>query len=117
MYGSFVGALPFFSDAVGNTVVQVKAGAGQLLTLRLVNTTAQPAYLQVFDQLAADVNLGTTVPKWTVRLGANESVTVPLTMPLTVGSLSDPNAGISMAGTTQPQGTSAAAISVSALYQ
>lgn len=118
MLGSFVGAQPFFNDAVGGTVVQVKAGAGQLVYLKLVNTTGSTAYLQIFDLVATSVTLGTTVAKWTVRLAGNESVSLPILVPFGLGQLNSlATAGISMAGTTSATGSSAAAISVSALYE
>lgn len=118
MLGSFVAAQPFFNDAVAGTVVQVKAGAGQLVYLKLVNTTAAAAYLQIFDLLAASVTLGTTTAKWTVRLAANESVSVPMLLPLGLGQVNSlATAGISMAGTTTATGSTGAAISVSALFE
>lgn len=118
MLGSFVSAQPFFNDAVAGTVVQVKAGAGQLIYLKLVNTTAAVAYLQVFDLAAASVVLGTTTPKWTVRLAANESVSVPMLLPLGMGQLQPlATAGMSMAGTTTPTGSTGAPVSVSAMFE
>lgn len=101
---------PFFNDDVAATVVQVKGERGSLFALRLVNTTGAVAYLQIFGELAGNVVLGTTVPAWVIRLGANESLPFPMTVPVAIG----PN-GISMAGTTSPGGSSAAAISVAAL--
>jgi hypothetical protein len=117
MFGSFVGCQPYFNDAVAGTVQQVKAGAGQLFFLKLVNTTAAIAYLQIFDFLAANVTLGTTTPKWTLRLAANESVSVPMLVPLGLGQLNDGTSGISAAGTTTATGNTGAAISVSAIFQ
>ena len=113
----FVGAQPFFNDAVAGAAVQVKADAGFIHALHLVNTTDQPAYLQIFDLLAASVTLGTTVPKWVVRLAANESLTLPLHRPLALGKMGSANAGISFAGTTSAGGSAPATISVSALYE
>ncbi|MGH8323449.1 MAG: hypothetical protein ACRETD_06575 [Steroidobacteraceae bacterium] len=117
MLGTFVAAQPFFNDAVTGVPVQVKAGAGQLFALKLVNTTAATAYLQIFDLLAAGVTLGTTPAKFTLRLAANESVTIPMFVPLGLGQLNDGAAGISMAGTTTAAGSTGAAISVSALFE
>lgn len=117
MLGSYISAQPFFNDAVAATVVQVKKDAGQIFALRLVNTTAAVAYLQVFDQLAANVTLGTTAPKFVVRLAANESMTFPICVPLGIGQLQTSNPGISLAGTTSASGATPAAISVSALFE
>lgn len=117
MNGSFVSAEPFFNDAVAATVVQVKAGMGQLFALKLVNTTGAVAYLQIFDLLAANVTLGTTVARWTLRLAANESVTIPVLVPVGFGQRNGTAAGISMAGTTTATGNTPAAISVSAVFE
>lgn len=115
MIGTFVGALPFFNDAVdGSAVVQIKSGRGFLHYLKLVNTTGTTAYLQIFKQPAAGVTLGTTTPDWVIRLAANESIERAFVMPTDLG----PGAtGISIAGTTTPTGSTGAAISVSALYE
>jgi hypothetical protein len=113
----FVGSQPFFNDAV-TAVVQVKAGAGFVYALKLVNTTGLTAYLQLFDRVAASVTLGTTAPKMVFRLAANESVTIPLLAPMALGqAINDGTGGISLAGTTTPGGNTTAAISVSAVYQ
>ncbi len=117
MLGTFSGAQPFFNDAVAGTVVAVKSGMGFITELKLVNTTAAVAYLQIFDVAQANVTLGTTTPAMVYRLAANESVNVPLTVPLELGRLKGASAGISMAGTTTASGSTGAAISVSALYQ
>lgn len=113
----FVTAQPFFNDAVAATIVQVKAGRGQLHALKLVNTTSAAAYLQVFDLLSSEVTLGTTPPRWVVRLAADESTTIPMLTPLGLGLGQGDNAGISLAGTTSAGGVTPAAISVSALFE
>ena len=46
-----------------NAAVAVKASAGSLYGVSLVNTGAAAAYVQLFDLAAASVTLGTTVPK------------------------------------------------------
>lgn len=117
MNGTFVGAQPFFNDAIAGTVVQVKAGVGFIYALKLLNKTAAVAYLQIFDLLAASVTIGTTPPKWTIPLAANESTTIPLPFPIELGRLNDGIAGVSVAGTTTPTGSTGAAISVAAAYQ
>jgi hypothetical protein len=113
---SYVGAQPFFNDAVGNAAVQLKAGAGFLHMLRLVNTTAAVAYLQIFDLAAPTV--GTTVPKLVIRLAANESLVVPIPKPIALGQAQTlATAGIAMAGTTGAGNAVAAAISVAAAFE
>lgn len=110
---------PFFNDAVAATVVMVKgAGVPIIHSLKLVNTTGATAYLQFFGMPASAVTLGTTPANWQIRLGANESVVISLVQPLMVpGSGVDGiGNGLSLAGTTLPGGSVAAAISVSLLY-
>jgi hypothetical protein len=105
---------PFFNDAVAGTPVLVKPmGATSIYLMKLVNTTAATAYLQVFAVSQANVTLGTTVPYWVIRLTANESVTAVLGGP--IPALID-GAGLTIAGTTTPGGLTGAAISVSLLY-
>lgn len=111
---AFQGSLPFFNDTVGATVVNIKASGQALLCgLKLVNTTAAAAYLQFFDMPAANVTLGTTIPKWVVRLGASETTNPSdLTPPVMFSGT-----GLSCAGTTAPNGATPAVISVAAWYE
>ena len=110
---AFQGGLPFFNDAVAGTVVNIKSnGFADLYSAKLVNTTAATAYLQFFDAPATSVVLGTTVPKFVLRLSANET-----TNPSEIGvPLMFRGTGLSIAGTTTPGGNTGAAISVSAVY-
>lgn len=106
------GGWPFFNDAVAGAAVNIKAnGFADLFMLKLVNTTAATAYLQFFDAPAASVILGTTVPKWVVRLSANET-----TNPSDTSMLMFRGTGLSIAGTTGPGNAVGAAISVSAVF-
>jgi hypothetical protein len=109
--GTFVGNQSYFNDAVAATKQTVKAGLAKLYGFHLTNTTGLAAYLQIFDALAANVTVGVTAAKWTLRLAANESLSVPFSMPLDFAN------GIVIAGTTTPTGSVGAAISVSAVYQ
>jgi len=45
------------------TVVAVKASGGRLYGIDVSNPNAAVAFIQVFDLAAADITLGTTVPK------------------------------------------------------
>lgn len=114
---AFQGSQPFFNDAVGSTVVNIKASGQTLLGgLKLVNTTAAAAYLQFFDMPAASVVLGTTAPKWVVRLGANETTNPSdITPPIAFSGVT--GGGLSCAGTTTPGGNTQALISVAAWYE
>lgn len=108
---------PFFSDTVGGTVVDVPSDSNRIWLLRLVNTTAAAAYLQIFNRPASLVTLGTTVASWVIRLGANESATIPIPDAVTLGVFPStgtvaPPARMSVAGTTTPGGLTAAIISV-----
>lgn len=102
----FQGAAAFFNDAVAGTVVEVKAAPALLHGLKLLNAAGVQAYLQVFDSPAASVVLGTTAPKFAVRLGVGESLVMPLDVPIQF------LAGLSLAGTTTPTGNTGASISV-----
>jgi len=96
-----IAAAAVFNDAVSNTAVAIAPGRASLMSLRLVNTTAAVAYLQVFNAAQASVTVGT-------RLGANESMVFDL-LGLQMAN------GISMAGTTTAGGSTGAAISVLAV--
>jgi hypothetical protein len=115
-------ASPFFNDAIAGTVVDLPSTSGRIYFLKLINTTAAVAYLQIFRSKAAGVTLGTTKPDWTIRLGANEVNSIPMSEnPAEMGGPALPSAvagqasGLSMAGTTTATGSTGAAISVSAL--
>lgn len=103
-----IAAAAVFNDAVSNTAVAIAPGRASLMSLRLVNTTAAVAYLQVFNAAQASVTVGTTTPAFVVRLGANESLSIGL-LGLQMAN------GISMAGTTTAGGSTGAAISVLAV--
>lgn len=122
------GATGWFNDSVSGTVVAVaQNGPVSIYGLKLVNTTAAAAYLQLFNVPAANVTLGTTVPTFVIRLGSNESVWMPMTVPLAISAAGNPltvsangingtGGGLSMAGTTTATGSTGAAISVSLFY-
>lgn len=52
---------------------QVKAGAGTLFTVTAHNVSAADAYLKLYDELAAAVTVGTTVPFRVERIPAGGS--------------------------------------------
>ena len=109
---SYDGSLPFFNDAVAGTVRQIAGHQAQLFGLRLLNTTAAAAYLQVFALPAASVTLGTTVADYCIRLAANEGLWIPFVVPV----MPSGGTGLSVAGTTTATGSTGAAISVAAFY-
>ena len=52
------------------TVTNVTAGVARVTKVIAMNTSAATAFVQVFDLAAADVTLGTTVPKYQILLAA-----------------------------------------------
>lgn len=109
----FQGSLPFFNDNVAATPVNIKSnGAALLCGLKLVNTTAAAAYLQIFDVPAASVVLGTTVPKWVIPLSASET-TNPSDM---TPPIQFTGTGLSIAGTTTAGGSVGAQLKVAAWF-
>jgi hypothetical protein len=109
----FQGSLPFYNDNVAATPVNIKSnGMALLCGLKIVNTTAAVAYLQVFDLPAASVVLGTTPPKWVIPLGASET-TNPSDMSPPVQFT---GTGLSIAGTTTPTGNTGAQLKVAAWF-
>ena len=106
-----VGSSVCASGAAG-TVIQVKATAGTVLCLDLINTTAAVAYLQIFPTPSASVTLGTTLPLTSVGLAA--SGTKAFCYP---GAGIVTSSGISIAGTTTPTGNTGAAINANIVYQ
>lgn len=63
------GADRYQNTALTNTVVSVKASAGNIYGLRSYNSGASYVYIQIFDVASGSVTLGTTTP--------NESIPVP----------------------------------------
>jgi hypothetical protein len=109
----FAGARPYSNDNVAATVAEVKAsGPAMIHALKIRNTTAGAAYLQVFAKPAASVNLGTDTPAFFVPLAASESVTIPLTMPIRLDG-----SGLSLAGTTGAGNSSGAQLSILAVFE
>jgi hypothetical protein len=102
-------SIPVFKDAV-TVPVDIQQSSRRIWGLRLVNTTAAVAYLQIFGLAAPDVTLGATIPAWVIRLQPNESLVWPFGDAVTIGGN-----GMSVAGTTTPTGAVTAAISVGAL--
>lgn len=60
---------------------EVKATAGAIFWIHAINTNAGARYLKLYDATAADVVVGTTVPKVTIRLqvsGVPQTLDVPI---------------------------------------
>jgi hypothetical protein len=56
-----------------NTPVEVKAGPGAMCAYMVLNTNTQPAFVQVFDALAADVTVGTTPAAYFLSIPAGSA--------------------------------------------
>ena len=106
------GATPTLKRNLG-TVVAVKAGAGNLAGLQIINTQATlAAYVQVFDAATGSVVLGTTVPVLEILVPAASSVSATLP-PEGVNFAT----AISIASTTAEFGNTASAAGVCANAQ
>ena len=68
--------VPFKTRNLAGTVTAVKATAGILKTVTVVNNQAAVAFVQIFNVAAGSVTLGTTTPDWEIQVAANSSVTV-----------------------------------------
>lgn len=101
------GASGFSSVDLDETEEQIKGSAGTIYSIYAWNATAAPLWLQVFDNTAAAVTVGTTAPTWNFLIPANADsdgagVSIPLPAGLACGT------GITMAVTTG-SGTNAGA--------
>ena len=60
-------------DSVAGTALLVKAGKIEVDIVHAVNTAAAASYLQLFDAAAAaDVTVGTTLPRVVLKSAAND---------------------------------------------
>ena len=88
-----------YSAAITGTKVEVTAVGLSLGGYHMVNLTASLNYVQVFDSLAANVTVGTTVPLLSLPLPASGGATLYL------GGL-DLCVGLTLACTTTATGSS-----------
>ena len=102
-----------FSAAVTNTVVTVvESGPHNLRMLTFLNTTAAPAYLQIFNTAAPSVTLGTTIPTLSIGVPASAGIVVPIPSEgINLGGN-----GISVAGTTGRTNSTAAILHINLGY-
>jgi hypothetical protein len=98
---------PISKAAVAATKVTVTASQCLLHGLVVVNQTAAEAFLQIFDALAANVTVGTTVPDYVIPIPASGGVVIPLS---SVGF--EHLIGIVIAGCTSPTNNVGAACDV-----
>ncbi len=109
VYGQLVTQRPRTKSKIRNlnaTVVAVKASAGVLYAVQILNTTGAACYVQIFDKAAGSVVLNTDTPdlEYLVALGAQ--LLVPL------GDGANFTTAISIASTTTEQGLTGSASGV-----
>lgn len=68
---------PWFKKVVDNTVHQVAAGPAYIDRILWHNDDGAARFMQIFNKLAADVILATTVPNLVIQLGADSAETFP----------------------------------------
>lgn len=66
---------PFFDSDGDNTAQAMKAAAGSLYKLHIINSNASAAYVQLFNVAAGSVTVGTTTPNYVAFVPANGSLT------------------------------------------
>lgn len=87
-------SIPFLTA----TPVEITASAGTLCGYMVFNPNAAPAYIQVFDALAADVVLGTTVSNYFLSIPESSAANMALNPGITH------NTAITVAATDAPDG-------------
>lgn len=73
----------YFNAALTNTVVSVKASAGNVYQALAYNSGAAYAFIQVFDVASGSVTLGTTTPKYFFPVPNTGVYDTPIPMPIT----------------------------------
>lgn len=63
------------NEALSNTKLAVKVGAGNLFSVNLINVNATPVYVKFYDALIASVTVGTTIPILTLAIPAGDGTT------------------------------------------
>jgi hypothetical protein len=66
---------PLFDSDADNTAQAIKASAGRLFSLDVINPNPTPCYVQLFNAATASVTVGTTVPNYVIYVPASGSVT------------------------------------------
>lgn len=97
------GSDTYFNNALTNTVIAVKASAGNIYGYRGYNSGASYAFIQVFDVASASVTLGTTTPKDVYQIPNAGMYDEMFTVPVTHGT------AVSIAATSSATGSGAPA--------
>jgi hypothetical protein len=93
-----------------NSAVSVVSGQHNLQTIILYNPNASVEYIQLFDALAANVTVGTTVPKMVVPIPASSTIDLPIENSAQITFFT----GIVVAATTTATGASAPGTGITA---
>ena len=108
--GTSGGASLHSTAALAGTATTIKASAGNLYHIDMVNQDAAARFLQIFD--AASPTVGTTTPDYVIELAASETLHLDFGTPLTFAT------AIVVAFTTTAGGaTGATATQFSAAYK
>jgi hypothetical protein len=100
--GAYNGWTPSMQSALSTTVTTLKGAPGELGMWQCYNPAAAVSYVQVFDTAGA-VTLGTTVPKFVIGVPTVTANTLEAAMGIHFA------AGIKVAATTTPTGSTAPA--------
>ena len=105
------GSTPVLANALSTTVKSVVSSvAATLDSVTVLNPNTTIAYVQIFDiATSGAVNLGTTVPKWSIGLGIGQTLSLT---GLKLGFAS----GIQVAATTTATGLTALSVAVDANF-
>lgn len=104
---------PYFNNALSAAAAVVKATAGVLYAAEVSNPNTADVFLQIFNVPAASVNLGTTVPVWSLLVPAGVGALNRSAMDkMWLTGLKLGGTGISVAATTTPTGAVAPASAV-----
>jgi len=68
------GATPFFDSDGDNSAQALKAGAGVLYKLHVINSNSADAYVQLFNVAAGSVTVGSTTPNYVVFVPSEGAV-------------------------------------------
>lgn len=117
---AFGSGLTWFRDAL-TIAEQVKATAGQVYMVDLVNGVAATSYLQVFFRPSSEVTLGTSTPDFVLKVPTNAASGFTRTYCMTVpvglfGLAGRAGTGLTVASTTGPANATTAAMGVTIVY-
>jgi hypothetical protein len=91
--------LPFFDADADNSAQTLVDKPSFLFKIIVENPNTAKAYVQLFDALAADVTVGTTVPNYVIPVFANSGTVDDYAVPMKFKN------GITYACTTTPTGS------------